>query len=76
MGTLVIMVVVFGGLVVSLGLMMGYRLVTSEGFMWFGPSVVVGFVVTLGVFATITALKLLKPGETIAGPTSNDETRR
>jgi drug/metabolite transporter (DMT)-like permease len=75
-GTYVVMGVVLGGMIVSLGLMWGYRLITPGGFMWFGPAVIVGFVVTLGVLAVVMAMKLLKPGGEAAGDASKDETRR
>lgn len=75
-GLYVVMGVVFGGMIVSLGVMWGYRLITPAGFMWFGPSVVVGFVAALGVLAAVMAASLLKPSGTANGTTSNDETRR
>jgi hypothetical protein len=75
-GLPVVMGVVFGGLILSVGVMFGYRFITLQGFMWFGPSLVVGFVVALGVLAVVLAMRLLKSnGETEDG-TSNDETRR
>jgi len=75
-GLYLVMGVVFGGLIVSLGVMWVYHYVTSEGFVWFGPSVVAGFVVTLGVLAVVMARRLLKSDGPAADATSKDETRR
>lgn len=75
-GTYVVMGVVFGGMLVSLGVMWGYRLITPAGFMWFGPAVVVGFLVALGVLATTMAMRLLKSDGPATDATSQDETRR
>lgn len=68
--------VVLGGMIVSLGVMWGYRLITPTGFLWFGPSVIVGFVAALGVLAAVMITRLLKPDDKSADATSNDETRR
>lgn len=76
LGLYVVMGAVFGGMIASLGLMWGYSLITASGFMWFGPSVIVGFVVTLGVLATVMTVKLLKSDGPAADVTSQDETRR
>lgn len=70
------MAVVFGGLIVSLGVMWGYRLVTEKGFLYFGPSVVAGFVVTLGALAIVMTIRLLKSSGPAAKKTSDVETRR
>lgn len=67
--------VVFGGLILSLGVMFGYRVVTPSGFMWFGPAVVAGFVVALGALAAVMLTRLLKSDGSAADETSNDETR-
>lgn len=75
-GTYVVMGVVLGGLILSLGVMWGYRFVTPSGFVWFGPSVVAGFVVALGVLAVVTTMRLLKSDGPAADATSDDETRR
>ena len=75
-GLYVVVGVVFGGMIVSLGVMWGYRLITLGGFMWFGPSVVAGFVVALGVLAAVMVTRLLKSGGPASGTASNDETRR
>jgi hypothetical protein len=75
-GLYVVMGVVFGGLIVSLGVMWVYHYVTPDGFEWFGPSVVAGFVVTLGVLAVVMARRLLKSDGPAADATSKDETRR
>lgn len=75
-GLYVVMGAVLGGLIVSLGVMWGYRLVTPSGFVWFGPSVVAGFVIALGVLAVVMTMKILKSDGPAADKTSNDETRR
>lgn len=75
-GLYVVMGVVFGGLIVGLGVMFGVRYITPSGFMWFGPSVVAGFMVALGVLAVVATVKLLKSDGSAADETSNDETRR
>jgi len=76
LGTFVVMAVVFGGLIVSLGVMWGYRFVTPDGFVFFGPSVVGGFVVTLGALALVMTMQLLKSSGVDADETSDVETRR
>jgi hypothetical protein len=60
----VVMGSVFGGLLVGLAAMMGYWFVTREGFMYFGPATVVGFVIALGVLAVRTGFKLLSSDDT------------
>jgi hypothetical protein len=74
-GLYVVVGIVLGGMIVSLGVMWGYSLVTPSGFMWFGPSVVAGFVVVLGVFGAMTAVKLMKSDAPASDVTSEDETR-
>lgn|GEM_PF-2327901 len=76
LATPVVMGVVFGGMIVSLGVMWGYRLITPHGFVWFGPSVVAGFVVALGALTVVMAMRLLKSDDQSADAASNDETRR
>ena len=76
LGLYVVMGVVFGGMIVSLGVMWGYWLITSTGFMWFGPSVVAGFVIALGTLASVMTIKLLKSDGPAADVTSEDETGR
>lgn len=76
LGLIVVMGVVFGGLIVSLGVMFGYRLITPSGFMYFGPAVVGGFVVALGVLSVALLTRLLKSADVADEETSNDETRR
>lgn len=76
LGTFVVTAVVFGGLIVSLGVMWGYRAITQVGFMYFGPSVVAGFVVTLGTLAIVLTMRLLKSSGSSANGTSDVETRR
>jgi len=68
--------VVFGGLIVGLGVMFGYRFVTPSGFMYFGPAVVGGFVIALGILSVVMLTGLLKPDEDAGAETPNDETRR
>jgi hypothetical protein len=75
-GLYVVMGVIFGGLILSLGLMWGYHYVTPEGFMWFGPSVVAGFIVALGALAAVLAMRLLKSDGGAAEAASADEKRR
>jgi hypothetical protein len=75
-GLYVVMGVVFGGLILSLGVMWGYRLIAPAGFVWFGPSVVAGFVVALGVLAAVMATRLLKSDGRAVDRTLEDETRR
>jgi len=76
LGLFVVMGSVFGGMILSVGVMFGYKLITPSGFMWFGPSVVAGFVIALGVLATVMTVKLLKSDGPAADETSQDETRR
>lgn len=61
-GLAIVMGSVFGGLLVALGAMFGYRALSPEGFMWFGPSVVGGFVVALGILAVWAAATVFKSG--------------
>ncbi len=58
---------VFGGLLLALGLLFGYRALAPDGIIWFGPALVGGYVIALGVFAIRAAAQLLK---------SDDDTRR
>ena len=76
LGLAVVMGVVFGGLLVSVGLMFGYKLITATGFMWFGPSVVVGFIIALGVLSVVMAMNMLKSDGPASDDASQDETRR
>jgi hypothetical protein len=55
---------VFGGLLVGLGLMMGFWFISREGFTFFGPATVVGFVIALGVLAVRAGLSLLSTNNT------------
>ncbi len=75
-GLYVVMGVVFGGLIVSLGVMWGVYYIAPRGFGWFGPSVVAGFVVALGVLAGVMTSRLLKSAGKPTDETSNDETGR
>jgi hypothetical protein len=60
----VVMGSVFGGLLVGLGVMMGYWFITHEGFMWFGPATIAGFVSALGVLAVRSGMKLMSTDDT------------
>jgi hypothetical protein len=60
----IVMGAVFGGLLVGLAVMTGYWLVTRDGFMFFGPATVAGFVIALGVLAVRAALSLLSDNDT------------
>lgn len=53
------MAAVFGGLLVGLGLMVGYMVLSPEGFWYFGPAVAGGFIVALGVLSWRVAAKML-----------------
>jgi hypothetical protein len=55
---------VFGGLLVGLGLMMGYWFVSPEGFKFFGLATVFGFVLALGVLAVRAGMSLLSTNDT------------
>ena len=55
----VVMGSVFVGLVLGLGVLYGYWFVSSEGFVWFGPSTVAGFIVALGVLSVRLGMQLL-----------------
>jgi len=50
---------VFGGLLAGLAVMMGYWFVSREGFLWFGPATVAGFVVALGILAARLGYQML-----------------
>lgn len=58
---------VFGGMLVALGLLFGYRALAPDGLVYFGPALVGGFVVALGVFAVRAGIQLLR--------SDDDETR-
>lgn len=60
-GLAVVMGAVFGGLLVAVGALFGYKALAPEGIIWFGPALVGGFVLGLGVFAIYAARALLKP---------------
>ena len=64
MALYVVMGSVFGGLFVGLGVMAGFWFISQEGFMFFGPAMVAGFVVALGILAARTAVKLLSNDDT------------
>ena len=60
----VVMGSVFGGLLAGLGLLLGYWLLSHEGFLWFGPATVAGFVVALGILTVRLGLKMLSNDDT------------
>jgi uncharacterized BrkB/YihY/UPF0761 family membrane protein len=60
----VVMGSVFGGLLVGLAFMTGYWFVSRNGFVWFGPAMVAGFVVALGVLAARLAMQMLSDDDT------------
>jgi hypothetical protein len=60
----VVMGSVFGGLLIGLAGMMGYWFVSREGFLWFGPATVAGFVVALGILAVRLGLQMLNNDDT------------
>lgn len=66
-GLAVVMGSVFAGLLVSLGALFGYRAIAPEGLIWFGPSLVAGFVVGLGAFALKVALTWFKSDDGTKG---------
>lgn len=55
----VVMGTVFGGLIVGLAVLMGYRFIAPAGFVWFGSATIAGFVVSLGVLSVRVVLELL-----------------
>lgn len=55
----VVMGTVFGGLIIGLGLLLGYRFVAPDGFVWFGSATICGFVAALGVLSVRLGLKML-----------------
>jgi hypothetical protein len=55
---------VMGGLLLSVGILFGYRALAGDGFVWFGPSLVVGFVVGLGAVGITMLRKLAQSDET------------
>lgn len=62
-GLAVVMGAVFGGLLVALGVLFGYRALAPSGLIWFGPALVGGYVLGLGAFALNAARALLKPDD-------------
>jgi hypothetical protein len=55
----VVMGTVFGGLLLGLAALLGYRLASPEGFVWFGSATVAGFIVALGVLSVRLGMQLL-----------------
>jgi Sec-independent protein secretion pathway component TatC len=66
-GLAIVMGSVFAGLLVALGALFGYRAVAPDGLIWFGPSLVAGFVVGLGVFALKVAMTWFKSDDGTKG---------
>ncbi len=60
LGLTVVMTGVFVGMLLALGLLFGYRALSPEGVLWFGPALVVGFVLGFGVLALYAARTMLK----------------
>lgn len=50
---------VFVGLLLGLGVLMGYWFVSPDGFVWFGSATVAGFIVALGALAVHMGVQLL-----------------
>lgn len=48
-----VMGAVFGGMLLALGLLFGYRALAESGFVYFGAALVAGFVVTLGIASVV-----------------------
>lgn len=44
---------VFGGMLLALAVLFGYRALAPDGFVYFGVSLVAGFVVTLGIASVV-----------------------
>jgi hypothetical protein len=55
----VVMGSVFVGLILGLGVLFGYWFISSQGFIWFGPGTVAGFIVALGVLSVRMGRQLL-----------------
>ena len=55
----VVMGSVFVGLILGLGVLFGYWFVSAQGFIWFGPATVAGFIVALGVLSVRVGMQLL-----------------
>ncbi len=60
------MVSSMGGVLVGAGILYGYYALAKEGFVWFGPSLIAGFVLGLGVVTILLMRRMAK---------SDDETR-
>lgn len=67
LGLAVVMGSVFAGLLLALGVLFAYRALAPEGLIWFGPSVVAGFVVGLGAFALKVATSWFKSDDGTKG---------
>ena len=55
----VVMGSVFVGLILGLGVLFGYWFISAQGFVWFGPATVAGFIVALGVLSVRLGMQLL-----------------
>jgi hypothetical protein len=55
----VVMGTVFVGLIIGLAVLLGYRLASPAGFVWFGSATIAGFVIALGVLSVRIGLQML-----------------
>jgi len=55
---------VFGGLLLSVGVLFGYRALSEAGFIWFGSALIGGFLVGLGFVAVVMLRNLARSDET------------
>ena len=55
----VVMGSVFLGLILGLGVLMGYWLISRDGFVWFGAATVAGFIVALVALSVRLGVQLL-----------------
>jgi hypothetical protein len=62
----VTMIASMGGIIIGAGLLFGYSLLAEKGFVWFGPSVIAGFMIGLVVIGVVMLRRFAK---------SDDETR-
>ena len=59
----VVMGSVFVGLLLGLGVLMGYWFASPAGFVWFGPATVAGFVAALGALSVLLGLQFLSKND-------------
>lgn len=60
------LVAAMSGIIVGAALLFGYGFLAREGFVWFGPSAIGGFVIGLGVIAAVVISRMSR---------QDDETR-